>query len=106
MPIVSLFTCGQDRLAGVKQVPKSARVGYFNIDNQEDRTSNRLLRADMAVRRHRMEGDMQTFTLVLPAYYHSRRFRGRGHYHAGAYLYRRRHRVTVCGARLETPGGD
>src|SRR5262249_16462914 len=27
MPIVSPFTCGQDRLAGVKQVPKSARVG-------------------------------------------------------------------------------
>jgi hypothetical protein len=39
-------------------------------------------------------------------YDHGRGLRGRRRYHGGAYLYSRCHRVAVCGALLETPGGS
>src|SRR5262245_33088903 len=60
----------------------------------------------MAAGGHRMEGYVQTFTLLLPAYDHGGGLSDRGHYHGGAYLYSRRHRVAVCSALLETLGGD
>src|SRR5689334_22772053 len=98
--------CAQDSLSRVKQVPKSPRVGYFHVDNQEDCTSRRLLRTDMAARCHRMQSDVQTFTLLLPAYDYGRGLRGRRHYHGRADLDSRRHPVAVCSALLETSGGD
>ena len=53
-----------------------------------------------------MQGDVQTFALLLSAYDHGHGLRGRGRYHGWAYLYSRRYRVAVCSALLETPGGD
>src|SRR5262245_17950497 len=106
MPIVSPFPCGQGRLGGVKQMPKSARVSDFHIDNQEDHASRRLLRTYMAAGCHRLQAHVQTFTLPLPTYDHGRGLRGRWRYHGGANLYSRRHRVAVSSALRETPGSD
>src|SRR5262245_29124305 len=80
-------------------------VGYFHIDNEEDRTSSRRLCTDMAVECHRMQGDMHPLTLLLSSYDHRHSLRGRRRYHGWMHL-NSRHRVVVFSALLETPGCD
>src|SRR5215468_1463809 len=80
-------------------------VGYFHIDNEEDHTNSRRLRTDMTVECHRMQSEVHPFTLLLSAYNHRHRLRGRGRYHGWAYLNGRPH-IMVFSALLETPGCD